>query len=228
MRKEIHEALHIPHCGIEGSLHRAHEGVYWPGMNSDLKEYFQKCGLCNSHGQKQQNETLMSHEATDRPFDKIGVDLFELNKCTYFLTVDYFSSFLEVDPLTSTTTAAIVRKLKGHFAHYGIPLVLVSDNGPQFSSQEFKKFVTEWDVEHRTSFPGHQQANGKAEAAVKTAKHIIGRAIESKQDPYLAILEYRNIPSEDTVSPAQRMFGRMTHTILPVHSNLYSTPRIGL
>ena len=183
MRKEIREALHIPHCGIEGSLCRACECVYWPGMNSDLKEYFQKCEVCNSHGQKQQKETLMSHEATDRSFEKIGVDLFELNKCNYLVTVECFSNFWEVDPLTLTTTAAIVRKLKGHFACYGIPVVLVSDNGPQFSSQELKKIVTEWDVEHRTSSPGHQQANGKSEAAVKTAKHIIGRAITSKQDP---------------------------------------------
>ena len=127
----------------------AHECVYWPGMNSNLKEYFQKCELCNSHGQKQQKETLMLLEATDRPFEKIGVDLFELNKCNYLVTVDYFSNFWEIDPLTSITTAAIVRKLKGHFARHGIPLVLVSDNGLQFSSQEFKKFVTEWDVEHQ-------------------------------------------------------------------------------
>ena len=136
-RKEIHEALHIPHCGIEESLRRACKCVYWPGMNSDLKEYFQKCELCNSHGQKQQKETLVSHEATDRPFEKIGVDLIELNKCNY-LDVDYFSNFWEVDPLMSATTAAIVRKLKGHFACYGIPLFLLSDNSPQVSSQEFK------------------------------------------------------------------------------------------
>ena len=69
-----------------------------------------------------------------RPFEKIGVDLFELNKCNYLVPVDYFSNFGEVDPLTSTTTSSIFRKLKGHFACYGIPLVLVSDNGPQFSS----------------------------------------------------------------------------------------------
>ena len=113
-----------------------------------------------------------------------------------------------------------MRELKGHLAHYGIPPVLVSDNAPQISSQEFKTFVTEWDVEHQTSSPGHQQANGKAEAAVKTAKHILGRAIKSTQDPYLAIFEYHNIPSQDTVSPAQQMFGRMTRTMLPVHTNL--------
>ena len=69
-------------------------------------QYFQKYELCNSHGQNQQKETFMPHKATDRPFEKIGVDLFELKKCNYLVTVDYFSNFREVDPLTSTTTSA--------------------------------------------------------------------------------------------------------------------------
>ena len=80
--------------------------------------------------------------------------------------------------------------------------------------------MKECDVEHRTSSPVHQQANGKADAAVQTAKHIMGTAIKSKQDLYLAILEYRNIPSQDTVIPAQQMFGRMACIMLPMHSNL--------
>ena len=102
-------------------------------MNSDLKEYFKKCELCNSYGQKQQKETSMSHEATDRPLEKIGVDLFELNNCNYLVTADYFSNFWEVDI-----------DVNNHCCHYyGIPLVLVSNNGQQFSSQEFKTFVTE-------------------------------------------------------------------------------------
>ena len=49
---------------------------------SNLKEYFQKCELCKNYGQKQQKETLMSHE-----------DLVELNNCNYLVTVDYFSNF---------------------------------------------------------------------------------------------------------------------------------------
>ena len=206
--------------GIEGALHRARECVYWPVMNADLKEFFQNCELYNSYGQKQQKETMIAHEATDRPFEKIGVDLFELNGCNYLITVDYYSNFWEVDLLTSTSAVTVIRKLKEHFARYGIPSILISDNGPQFSSQEFKTFVSLWDVEHRTSSPGHQQANGKAEAAVKMAKRIIDRALKNNQDPCLAILEYRNIPSQDSLSPAQRMFGRMTHTMIPVHCEL--------
>ena len=48
------------------------------------------------------------------------------------ITVDYYSNFWEIDRLTSTTSSAVVLKLKNHFAHYGCPDRLISDNGPQF------------------------------------------------------------------------------------------------
>ena len=56
--------------------------------------------------------------------------------------------------------------MKLNFARYGIPQKLVSDNGPQFTSQEFKIFTDEWDIELDLTSPRHPQANGKAESAV--------------------------------------------------------------
>ena len=50
------------------------------------------------------------------------------------------SNFFEVDRLYSTTTAAVRAKLSAHFARYGVLEVVISDNGPQFSSDEFAAF----------------------------------------------------------------------------------------
>lgn len=50
------------------------------------------------------------------------------------VTLDYFSNFWEVDRLTTTTSAAITLKLKNHFARFGCPDSLISDNGPRFTS----------------------------------------------------------------------------------------------
>ena len=52
---------------------------------------------------------------------------------------------------------------------YGLPFVVVSDNGPQYVSDESRTFAAKWDFEHQTSAPGHQNTKGKAEAAVETA-----------------------------------------------------------
>ena len=60
-----------------------------------------------------------------------------------------------------------------------------------------------------------------AEKAVQTAKHLIKKAILDKRDPYLALLEYRNTPISDTLgSPAQRLMGRRTKTLLPTTTKL--------
>ncbi|KAL7847378.1 hypothetical protein SRHO_G00223580 [Serrasalmus rhombeus] len=71
----------------------------------------------------------------------------------YLITVDYFSNFWEVDHLPDASSATVIHKLKAHFARHGIPDVVVSDNGPQFSSWEFRKFSKAWDFERVTSSP---------------------------------------------------------------------------
>ena len=64
-----------------------------------------------------------------RSWEKIAVDLFELNGRDYMITLDYFSSFFEVDSLTTKTADEVIRKLKAHLARHSIPGQLVSDNG---------------------------------------------------------------------------------------------------
>ena len=75
------------------------------------------------------------------PWEKIGADLFELNKCMYLIVADYFSRFVEVLKLTSTSSVAVVKCSKALFGSNGILAVLMSDNGPQFDSTEMKSFT---------------------------------------------------------------------------------------
>ena len=111
----------------------------------------------------------------------------------------------------------MITKLRIHFGRYGVPDVVVSDNGPQFACKEFKQFATRWQFSHVTSSPRYPQSNGKVENAVKTAKQLMRKAIDDKADVYLAFLDYRNTPTEAMhTSPAQRMFARRTRTLLPM------------
>ncbi|XP_041366819.1 uncharacterized protein K02A2.6-like [Gigantopelta aegis] len=112
-----------------------------------------------------------------------------------------------------------LEKLKSHFARYGCPCIVVSDNGPQFISTSFANFSKEWDFEHRTTSPYNSRANGKAESAVKTAKSLLRK--NKEQDQFLALLNYRNTPTQATgTSPVQRFFNRRTRTLLPTSQNL--------
>ena len=229
LRKEIKEAIHSSHIGIEGCLRRARECIYWPGMNAEIKEHISTCAVCNAYWYpaSQQKETLMTHDLPDRPWEKVGVDIMQLQGRDYLVTVDYYSNFWEVDHLTTTKSNTVIKKLKAHFSRYGSPSVLISDSAAQFVCQEFNKFTQSWDIEHRTSSPTHAKSNGMAELAVKSVKNLLRRAAESKRDPYLAMLDYRNTPTQDAdASPAQRNLGRRARTLLPMTLSLLKPSQI--
>ena len=101
--------------------------------------------------------------------------------------------------------------MKATFARYGIPEVVVTDNGPQFQG-DFKQFATEYDFEHVTSSPYYPQANGQAEKAVHIAEMILRQA-----DPVQALMTYRSTPIPAFgVTPARLMMGREMRTTLPI------------
>ena len=151
MRSEIRSDIHQSHVGIEGCLRRARESVFWPGMNSQIKEWIQSCETCRKFECSQQKETLMPHDVLDRSWEKVGMDLFTHDAHEYLVTVDYYSNFWEIDKLNRTTSNAVISKVKSHFARYGIPSTVMSDNGPQFASEEFARFAQNYNFEHVTS-----------------------------------------------------------------------------
>ena len=138
--------------------------LFWPRMNAELKDFITKSGICNSFKPEQTREALKPHEIPLRRWQKVGTDLFQFDGRVYLVTVNYYSSFFEVDKMESTGSG-VIDKLKMHFNHHGIPeIVLSSDNGPQYSSSEFTKFARDWDFRHCTSSPHHPQSNGKVES----------------------------------------------------------------
>ena len=221
LRKTIKQKLHRSHGGIQSCLRRAREVVYWPGMTKELTDYIQQCETCNTYSAEQQRQPLIPHEIPERLWQKVACDIFTLQGKDYLCTVDYYSGFFEVNKLEKKDAKQIIKKLKRHFASHGIPLELVSDNGPPYNSQEFVNFANEYEFELRKSSPTYPQSNGRAENAVKTAKQLLKEAISSGNDFYLSLLDWRNTPTEGLdSSPAQRIFGRRTHTSLPTTSNL--------
>ena len=154
--------------------------------------------------------------------DRQAVDQFELNNRQYLVTVDDYRNYWEVYQMESSTTSkAVILKLKQQFARHEIPNTVFSDNGPQFDSDDFRSFTREWEFSRVSSRPGYAQSNGMVESAVKTVKSLIKKANEDNTDPWLAILDHRNTPTEGmNSSPAQRLLSRRTRTLLPTSETL--------
>ena len=128
--------------------------------------------------------------------------------------MDAHSHYPEVSLLHSESSKAVIGHFKALFVRYGIPDVM-SDNGPQFSSAEFWSFLAEWGVSQDTSSPRYPQSNGLSENAVQVMKKMMLKWIDTGEDPFLALLAYRNSLLEHVKSLAELMFGRKLKTRLP-------------
>jgi len=104
--------------------------------------------------------------------------------------------------------------------------ILITDNDPQFASHEFKVFAKLWMFEYTISNARYLQTKGKSEHVVHMYKALLTKAHQSRNDPLLALLGYRNTRSEgSTTSPAQRFMGHRTRTLLPTAEELFQ-PKI--
>ena len=203
--------VHQGHQGIQRCRQRVSTAVWWPGVSREIETLVNSCPVCQKNTAPGRQPLLQS-TLPDYPFERVASDLFEINGVTYLLLVDYFSRYIEVNKLTSTTSASVVTALKAAFSRYGIPSTMVSDNGPQYASHEMKQFAESYGFTHVTSSPHYPQSNGLAERAVKTAKKLL----EQSPDPYLALLSYRATPLPWCgLSPAELLMGRRVRTDVP-------------
>ena len=224
-RHSLLQNLHEGHIGIEKSIQRARSAIFWPGITKDIKEVISTCATCMAHQPSQSKETLLSHDIPTRPWQKVASDLFTWNNKQFLVTVDYYSRYFEIDELPSTTSNAIIKRMCQHFARHGIPQILISDNGPQYISEEFAQFAKAWDFEHRTSSPHYSQSNGLAEKTVHTAKQLLSKAKESGTNFEKVLLHYRATPVDNLASPAQLLMGRQIRSTMPATSN-HLNPKI--
>ena len=212
LRLDVLDKLHEGHQGIVKCRERAKASVWWPGLSKQLGDLVQQCTTCAKE-RYVPPETLMPSALPQRPWQKVGTDLFEWHKNTYVLIVDYFSRYIEVAKMQATTSRATVEHCKSIFARHGVPEIVMSDNGPQYSSGDFASFAEEYGFTHITSSPKFPQSNGEAERAVKTIKGLL----QKSGDPYRALMAYRATPISNGSSPAELLMGRKIRTTLPVH-----------
>ena len=221
LRPEVMSKIHSSHLGIEACLRKARHSVFWPNMTGDVREQVSQCFICAELQCQNPKEPMQSHQIPDRPWSRVAADQFKFHGKDYIVIVDFYSDFIEVKMLEENTSSAVIEFLKEQFSRHGLPDILVTDSGPQFRSQEFKQFTHSWEFVHVSFSPHHHKSNGKVEAAVKVAKSLFKKALNDNKDPWLALLDQRNTPTESLgSSPVQRLMSRRTRTLLPTATNL--------
>ncbi|XP_012934702.1 uncharacterized protein K02A2.6 [Aplysia californica] len=195
--------IHDGHLEESKCRERAKSSIWWPGLSSEIREVVSRCDHCQRKRPAQPSEPLNLTALPEWPFQMVGADLCNYKGHDYLVLVDYFSRYLEAAYMPDTTSETVVYKLKNIFARFGIPELLVTNNGPQFVSDRFHKFAKGWGFKHTTSSLHFPHSNSGSERAVEEAKKAL-----SQDDPFLALLIYRSTPVSPTgASPAELALG---------------------
>ena len=220
LRRELLGKIHDGHQGITKCRERARQSIWWPGISRDLEQLVQNCTEC-CKAQKQRAQPMIPSPLPDLPWQKVATNLFEWKQETYLLIVDYYSRFIEIAHLNRLTADEIIARTKSIFARHGIPETVISDNGPQYASEAYKKFAEEYQFKHVTSSPYFPQSNGEAERAVRTIKGLLKKS----SDPYLALLAYRTTPLQVGYSPSELLMSRTLRSAVPT-TRIQRAPRV--
>ncbi len=193
--------------------------VWLPTIDRDIDTLVKACLPCLSVKSSPPKSPLNPWKWPAKPWSRIHVDFAgPVFGKMYFIVVDAHSKWPEVFIMSSTTSTKTIDVLRTVF---GLPDQLVSDNGPQFTSEEFTLFLRKNGIRHTRTAPYHPATNGAAECFVQTLKKaiLVGKDDPRSCDHKLAsfLLSYRSTPHSVTgVSPSVLLNGRRIKTVLDI------------
>ena len=220
-RRQLLQDLHQEHPGVSRMKALARSYLWWPGLDADIETEVKGCSACQVIRQDPASAPLIPWEWPERVWERVHLDFAEKGGQQFLLVVDSHSKWLEVFLMADIKTTRTVEALRSIFARYGVPEVIVTDNGPTFTSAEFGDFMRNNGVQHKRTPPYHSASNGQVERCVRTLKESLSKNEQSgvrktlrhQVDSFL--FAYRNTPHTTTgKTPAELFLRRAPRTRL--------------
>ena len=186
------------------------ENLFWQNPSTS-RQVWNLSSYINSTEETSQ----CSNEIPPHAWHTLGTDFFYWKHFDFLVLGDYFSKFLIVRKLPSSTSSAVCKEISNIFTEFSKPYTVRSDNGPCYASKEFKELMEHFQVQYVTSSPHFPQSNGFAEAMVKIAKKPMDHSTLKRKPWNFGLMEYRCTPLTGKIpSPLEFLTGQKIRTTL--------------
>jgi len=234
--KEAHNSALGGHQGIFKTLERIKQTFWWPSMDVDVAKHTKHCLTCQATSNKDVPKPLPHQEypQTRAPNERIHADLFgpvhnQLHQSCYILGItDSFTKVTRLTVVDNKEAKTVARALwKDWFAIYGIPKLIITDQGNEFTSALEKAMYELLKIEHRTTSPYWPKANMAQERQNKELAHFIRTVLHEAQkssvhwELYLPALQLSintAVNKAIRMAPFKAMFGYDAR--LPLYADL--------
>ena len=221
LRYRCLQLAHQGHQGVRKTYDRLQTKVWWPGMRNSVEVHVAACISCATCCNETRATPLKPTELPEGPWLELGMDfLGPVRGKMLLVCTDHFSRFPLVRTLSTTTASTVIAAIKKWFSIFGLPMKITTDNGPPFSSNEFREFMKTQGVGHHRTTPLYPQANGATERCNQGLNKAIRASLAEGSDWIAAVEEYlaayRRTPHTSTgMPPADLMFGRRINDTIP-------------
>ncbi|KAL2091618.1 hypothetical protein ACEWY4_013881 [Coilia grayii] len=184
-RQQVLQTAHgegAGHFGVRKTYDRVLQHFYWPRLKRDVAHFIETCHTCQLAGKPNESikpAPLYPIPVVGQPFECILIDCVgplppSKSGSIYLLTVmcqatRYPAAF----PLRSITTKSVVKALAQFISVFGIPKVLQSDRGSNFTSKMFSEILQQLKIKHKLSSSYHPQSQGALERFHLTLKSLL-------------------------------------------------------
>ena len=149
LEQQVLNQLHLNHMGIRKTKLLTCKFVYWVNINNDIENHVKDFNTCLMFQQTQPKEKIIHDDIPLRPWEVLGVDMFQLNNKTYLCFVDYHSIFLIIKMMEGLSAKNLIPTVKVIFAEYGIPCRVMSHAGSNFVSEKFRSFCSSLNIDEQ-------------------------------------------------------------------------------
>ena len=218
-RRRCFEDVHnTAHPGTRATRRLLSRRFLWTGMKKDVALWVKECLECQkSKITRHQHPPVEQIPIPARRFTHVHLDLVgplqTVDDLSYILTmVDRTTRWAEAVPLKETSTATCIRAfLDTWVSRFGVPTLLTTDQGAQFTSSLWQETCEQFGIEHRRTSPYHPQSNGMVERFHRRLKDALRAKAAATDWPAqlpLILLSLRSAPAEGSgISSAELVYG---------------------
>lgn len=162
------KVLRLPrlgHPGVEEIKMVTQSNVWWPSMNQHITLQVRECKECQGLQRVPRCVETAPSPFLERSWSRLNVNFGGPFRGHYLLVVvvDMLSKWVEVLPVTTSSSEASVWLLRQVFAAQGMPDFMISDNDPAFASEGYLALLTKNVIRRLIVPPCHTASSGTAE-----------------------------------------------------------------
>lgn len=213
-----HDRAHRGTNEVEAQIRRS---FFFPNMAKLIKAYSDSCPHCNKHKyeRKPYNIKITPRPITDKPLERVHMDIFIIANHSFLSLIDAFSKHLQMNYIRTKNLAHVQKALTKYFSSYGIPRKIVTDHETTFRSIQMRNFLGQLGccIEYASS----SESNGQIERTHSTIIEIYNtnkykfRTLGTKSIVKIAVALYNEtVHSSTKLKPNEIMFNMNNSTNL--------------